>query len=150
MKTLNDYIKESILDDEESLIGNSIKDSQNPFMVLYNYYLSNGEKIPFGEQKDISNILKSLELPLKSKLTAFEIYIVDSKLFAIHDDDYNVLCFITFDDEFSYNGISYDCKLFIEFLEGADWGRKKMNYYMKSWAKKYDLKHASKNIYYLQ
>lgn len=34
MKTLNDYIKESILDNEEALIGNSIKDTQNPFRVL--------------------------------------------------------------------------------------------------------------------
>ena len=114
MKTLY----ESILDDEEKLIGNSIKDSKNPFIVLYNYYLSNGEKIPFGKQKDISSILKSLELPLDSKLTAFEINIIDSKLFAIHDD-YNIsLCYITLGDEFSYNGISYDCKLFIEFLPG--------------------------------
>lgn len=146
MKTLY----ESILDDEEALIGNSIKDSQNPFIVLYNYYLSNDEKIPFGKQKDISSILKSLELPLKSKLTAFEINIVDKQLFSIHDDYNNVLCYITLDDEFSYNGISYDCKLFIEFIPDANWGQKKMNYYMKSWAKKYNLEHASKNIYYLQ
>jgi hypothetical protein len=34
MKTLNEYIKESILDDEDVLIGNSIKDTQNPFRVL--------------------------------------------------------------------------------------------------------------------
>ena len=150
MKTLNDYIKESILDDEEKLIGNSIKDSQNPFIVLYNYYLSNGEKIPFGKQKDISSILKSLELPLKSPLTAFEINIVDKQLFSIRNDENEALCYITLNDEFSYNGISYDCKLFIEFIPDAYWGQKKMNYYMKSWAKKYNLTHASKNIYYLQ
>lgn len=146
MKTLY----KSILDDEEVLMSNSIKDSQNPFIVLYNYYLSNDEKIPFGKQKDISSILKPLELPLDSKLTAFEINIVDKQLFAIRDDNNQVLCFITLEDEFSYNGISYDCKLFIEFLDNGNWGQKKMNYYMKSWAKKYNLEHASKNIYYLQ
>jgi hypothetical protein len=146
MKTLY----ESILDDEDILMGDIKKDANNPFLVLYNYYISNGEKIPFGKQKDISSILKPLELPLKSPLTAFEINIIDRKLFAIHGDDNIALCYITLDDEFSYNGISYDCKLFIEFLDHGDWGRKKMNYYMKSWTKKYNLEHASKNIYYLQ
>ena len=146
MKTLY----ESILDDEEKLMRDVKKDANNPFIVLYNYYISNGKKIPFGKQKELANILKSLELPLEYPLTAFEINIIDKKLFCIHDD-YNIsLCYITLDDEFSYNGISYDCKLFIEFLENGNWGQKKMNYYMKSWAKKYNLKHASKNIYYLQ
>lgn len=146
MKTLY----ESILDNEDVLIRSTIQDTKNPFIVLYNYYLSNNEKIPFGKQKELANILKSLELPPKSKLTAFEINIIDSKLFAIHDDYNNTLCYITLDDEFSYNGISYDCKLFIEFISDANWGQKKMNYYIKSWANKYDLKHASKNVYYLQ
>ena len=140
---------ESILDDEDVLINDTKDDINNPFMVLYNYYLSNGEKIPFGKQKDISNILKSIELPLKSKLTAFDINIVDKQLFSIHNDENEALCYITLDDEFSYNWTIYDCKLFIEFISDAYWGQKKMNYYMKSWAKKYNLKHASKNIYYL-
>ena len=34
MKALNDYIRESLLDDEEELIGRSIKDSQDPLKVL--------------------------------------------------------------------------------------------------------------------
>ena len=141
---------ESILDNEDILVGDLKKDANNPFVVLYNYYVSNGEKIPFGKQKDISSILKSLELPLKEELTAFEIYIIDRKLFSIRNDENEALCYITLDDEFSYNGISYDCKLFIEFIPDANWGRKKMSYYMKSWTKKYNLKPASKNIYYLQ
>lgn len=110
MKTLY----ESILDDEEGLIGDVKKDANNLFLVLYNYYLSNGKKIPFGKQKDISSILKPLELPLKSPLTAFEIDIVDKDLFSIRDDNNHVLCFITLTDEFTYNRISHDCKLFIK------------------------------------
>jgi hypothetical protein len=141
---------ESILDNEDVLMSDIKKDTSNPFLVLYNYYISNGEKIPFGKQKDISNILKPLELPLKSQLTSFEINIIDRKLFAIHDDNNNTLCYIALDDKFSYNWTIYDCKLFIEFLDDGNWGQKKMNYYMKSWAKKYNLEHASKNIYYLQ
>lgn len=69
MKTLY----ESILDDEDTLIGNSIKDSQNPFITLANlsdkdwcnkdivldiikqlefpkYVLQNKEKIPFNKE----------------------------------------------------------------------------------------------------
>ena len=38
MKTLC----ESILDDEDVLMGNIKKDTNNPFLVLYNYYISNG------------------------------------------------------------------------------------------------------------
>jgi hypothetical protein len=136
---------ESILDNEDVLMSDIKKDTSNPFLVLYNYYISNGEKIPFGKQKDISSILKSLELPLKSKLTAFEINIVDKQLFSINDDYNNVLCYISLND-----GISSGCKLFIEFLKDANWGQKKMNYYMKSWAKKYNLTRDSKNIYYLE
>ena len=141
---------ESILDDEDVLVGGLKKDARNPFVVLYNYYISNDKKIPFGKQKDISNILKSLELPLKSKLTAFEINIMDNRIFYICNDMNEALCFITLDDEFLCNGISYDCKLYIEFISDVDWGRKKMNYYIKSWTKKYNLKRAAKNIYYLQ
>lgn len=143
-------LSESILDDEDVLVNDLKKDANNPFVVLYNYYISNGKKIPFGKQKDISSILKSLELPLKSKLTAVEIKIISKQLFSIRNDKNEALCYITLDDEFSYNGISYDCKLFIEFISDAYWGQKKMNYYMKSWANKYNLKQASKNVYYLQ
>ena len=141
---------ESILDDEDILVGDLKKDANNPFLALYNYYISNGEKIPFGKQKELANILKPLELPLNSELTAFEINIIDKQLFSIRNDENEALCYITLDDEFSYNWTIYDCKLFIEFIPGAHWDQKKMKYYMKSWAKKYNLKHASRNIYYLQ
>ena len=43
MKTLNDYIRESLLDDEEKLIGRSIKDSQNPFLIIKYNYINNGK-----------------------------------------------------------------------------------------------------------
>ena len=39
---------------------------------------------------------------------------------------------------------------FIEFLEYGGWGKKKMSYYTKSWANKYNLKRASKYVYYLE
>ena len=42
MKTLNDYIKESILDDENVLISKAVKDVQNPFYLLSTLY--NGTK----------------------------------------------------------------------------------------------------------
>ena len=36
MKTLNDYIKESILDDEDVLMNKAEEDSKNPFIVIGN------------------------------------------------------------------------------------------------------------------
>lgn len=49
MRTLNDYIKESILDDEDVLIDKSIKDSKNPFIVIGNLITSSKN---FNLQKD--------------------------------------------------------------------------------------------------
>ena len=49
MKTLNDYIKESILDDEDVLINNAEKDSKNPFIVIGNLIASSNNL-----QKDIT------------------------------------------------------------------------------------------------
>ena len=94
---------ESILDDEEILINNVKEYASNPFIILYSYYLSNGGKISFGKQKEILNILKQLELPLKSPLTAFEINIHSPKSFSIGNDDNEVLCIITFDGSLIYN-----------------------------------------------
>lgn len=56
MKTLNDYIKESILDDEEELIGRSIKDSQNPFLILKYDYINNGKIVYTGSIDEIKKI----------------------------------------------------------------------------------------------
>ena len=54
MKTLY----ESILDDEDVLIGNSIKDSQNPFITLAN--LSDED---WCNQEIVLDIIKQLEFP---------------------------------------------------------------------------------------
>lgn len=151
MKTLY----ESILDDEEILMSSSIKDSQNPFMVLYNYYLSNGDKISYGKQKEIANILKSLELPLKFTLTAFEINIDSPKSFSIRNDYNEVLCYIVFDGSLIYNPKlktwdKIDYKVYINF-EMENWGRKGVNFYKKIWKKKYNLSETlNPNIYILK
>jgi hypothetical protein len=56
MKTLNDYIRESLLDDEEKLIGRSIKDSQNPFLILKYNYINNGKIAYTGSIDEIKKI----------------------------------------------------------------------------------------------
>lgn len=43
MKTLNEYIKESILDDEDVLINNAKEDSKNPFIVIGNLITSSND-----------------------------------------------------------------------------------------------------------
>ena len=56
MKTLNDYIKESILDDEEELIGRSIKNTQNPFLMIKYDYINNGKISHTGSIIEIQKI----------------------------------------------------------------------------------------------
>lgn len=53
MKTLY----ESILDNEEELISRSIKDSQNPFLILKYNYINNGK---IGHSGSIDEIKKYL------------------------------------------------------------------------------------------
>lgn len=134
MKTLY----ESILDDEEVLMSNSIKDSQNPFMVLYNYYLSNGKKIPFTAPKHIVKIFKQLELPPKSTLTTFEVFIVSQKVIFIMDDSNEILFSIAFDGAL-ITWDNDDYKIYIQFDPMGNWGRKGTSYYQKLWEKKYNL-----------
>lgn len=139
---------ESILDDEEELIGNSIKDSQNPFMILYNYYLSNDKKIPYNAPKHIVKILKQLELPSKSTLTTFKIFIVNPKVVSIMDDSNEALfsiafegAIITWDDD--------DYKVYVEFDPMGNWGKKGLSYYKKLWEKKYNLIETSNTNGYI-
>jgi len=145
MKTLY----ESILDDEDVLMSNSIKDSQNPFMVLYNYYLSNGKKIPFSAPKHIVKILKQLVLPPKSTLTTFEVFIVSQKVISIMDDSHETLFNIGFDG--SLVTWDDDYKIYINFNPMGNWGRKGTSYYQKLWEKKYNLIETSNpNVYIIK
>ena len=148
MKTLY----ESILDDEDILISDVKKDANNPFLMLYNYYISNGNEITSGKRKDIADILKYLELPFRSTLTAFNINIISPKVYSITDGHNRALCHIGIDGGINVSKEIMDIKGYkvLIFFNSEGWGRKGMNYYIKSWVKKYDLKHASKNIYYLQ
>lgn len=52
MKTLHEYIKESILNDEDILISNAIKYSQNPFVIINNMF-KNGK-----EMREIAEVIK--------------------------------------------------------------------------------------------
>lgn len=66
MKTLNDYIRESILDDEEELIGRLGGDFKNSFTTIYSLWLNYNKKlsnIPDDELDYLMNsIFKDLEL----------------------------------------------------------------------------------------
>ena len=57
MKKLDIYIRESILDDEDTLISNATKDSKNPFIIISNNYLEKGNKL---DLKDILLLDKKL------------------------------------------------------------------------------------------
>ena len=131
----------SILDDEEVLMSNSIKDSQNPFMVLYNYYLSNGKKIPFSAPRHIVKIFKQLELPPTFSLNTFEVFIVSQKVISIMDDN-EALFSIAFDGAL-VTWDNDDYKVYIDLNPTGNWGKKGISYYKKLWEKKYNLVETS-------
>lgn len=66
MKTLNDYIKESILDDEEELMGRLGGDVKNPLITIHSTWLNYNKKlsnIPDDELDYLMNsAFKDLEL----------------------------------------------------------------------------------------
>lgn len=60
MRTLNDYIKESILDDEDVLIGKAEEDSKNPFIVIGNLIVSsNNLQKDTTTQQEIDKIIRN-------------------------------------------------------------------------------------------
>ena len=60
MKTLNDYIKESLLDDEEVLMNNAKEDSENPFIVIGNLItLSDNLQKDITTQQAIDKIIRN-------------------------------------------------------------------------------------------
>jgi hypothetical protein len=68
MKTLQDYINESILDDEDVLIGNVKKDSKNPFVLLDTLLNQHGENLNSIPEKMINEIVELLKLPKTMKI----------------------------------------------------------------------------------
>ena len=144
MKTLY----ESILDDEDVLASDLKKDANNPFLVLYNYYISNGKKIPFTAPKHIVKILKQLELPLKSTLTTFEVFIVSPKVLSIMDDSNETLFNVAFDGAIVTWG-NDDYKVYIDLDPMGNWGKKGICYYQKLWEKKYNLIETSDTYGYI-
>jgi hypothetical protein len=64
MKTLY----ESILDDEDVLIGNVKKDSKNPFVLLDTLLNQHGEDLNSIPEKMINEIVKLLKLPKTMKI----------------------------------------------------------------------------------
>lgn len=66
MKTLNDYIKESILDDEEELMGRLNGDVKNPFATIHSLWLNYNKKLPNIPDDELdylmNSVFKDLEL----------------------------------------------------------------------------------------
>lgn len=68
MKTINEYIRESLLDDEDVLVRNIKKNLKNPFVLLdalLNQYDENLNAIP---EKKINEIVELLKLPKTMKI----------------------------------------------------------------------------------
>ena len=168
MKTLNDYIRESLLDDEEVLIGNSIKDSQNPFHLL-SQHIKNGENTrlenDFKSQIEIKNILHKFifsELPEHLKNLKIR-YLGDNIYLVIDLSDYVTTEFMVirtniYSDVEGVN-TNKDDKLMIFFLDPTQspsdkrdlnkiykLTKDKQDRFIKKFAKKFNL-HPSKDKY---
>lgn len=68
MKTLNDYIRESILDDEDVLVRNIKKYSKNPFALLDALLNQHSENLNAIPEKMINEIVELLKLPKTMKI----------------------------------------------------------------------------------
>lgn len=74
MKTLNDYIRESILDDEDVLMDKSIDDS-NPIIKLYNICEEKKCEPGYLEfDKEFRSILKQIKIPKDSIISTSKFY----------------------------------------------------------------------------
>ena len=109
MKTLNDYIRESILDDEEELMGRISGDVKNPFTMIHSLWLNYNKKLPNIPDDELdylmNSILKDLELDklkpnYKRDFGLFE----DDRLQVVARPSYvlkyPVFFYISFDDKY--------------------------------------------------
>jgi hypothetical protein len=152
MKTLY----ESILDDEESLIGNSIKDTQNPFRLLK---VKSDELKSKQQWKEVADkIMSKITLPKKVCYYIGDKYI---KLFIASSfvktvEPSNTLIQISFN---YYMLQKNDCCLLIDSTTKPN-GKVKFDpdivKFIKSFIEKYEFKHKNthagkvQNLYYLE
>ena len=94
MKTLQDYINESILDDEEVLIGDTKQDLNNPLLCLYHIYKNthNFNKDKKNAQKYSNELIEILNLKnysahiFESSITISQTKFINSPILSIHFD----------------------------------------------------------------
>ena len=65
MKTLNDYIRESILDDEEELMGRLGSDVKNSFTIIHPLWLNYNKKLPNIPDDELDYLMNSIFKDLK-------------------------------------------------------------------------------------
>ena len=65
MKTLNDYIKESILDDEEELMGRLGGDVKNSLIAIHSLWLNYNKKLPNIPDNELDYLMDSVFKDLK-------------------------------------------------------------------------------------
>ena len=148
MKTLY----ESILDDEESLIGNSIKDTQNPFRVL---------KIKYDELKNSYRAWERYAEEIMSKIPLPKdvSYFVGNDFISIDIKNTSTNLFeISFSCESSVTPKNACCLLVDNTLSISSRGKFGPNAlkFIKNFIKKYDFKHIDRpadkfqGLYYLE
>ena len=159
---------ESILDDEEVLISNSIKDTQNPFYMLSQYFKDNTSQRlddDFKSQIEIKKIFHRYIFPeLPEHLKNLKIsYSGDNIYLVINSSDYYIAYFMMIKtniyDDVEIVNTNKDDKLMILFLDPTigpsdkrdlnkiyKLTKDKHDRFIKKFAKKFNL-HPSKDKY---
>jgi len=152
---------ESILDDEDTLIGNAIKDSKNPFITLAN--LMSNEANLIDHKQEIEKLFDKFIKTIKSKRPIEIITQSNGIKLRIQHSDFDPLIILRHGDLWSKNddvyGLPGDQKMVIFFSEPfmedyLYYGFKDERYY-NDWihtiAKKYNLNKSKKDplVYYL-
>lgn len=150
MKTLNDYIRESILDDEDVLISNAKDDTENPFILLRNLYDQYGDwrKVSITKLKQVVKMFEGdyfTRFHLETQIShRGNLQICDS----IRQ---NVLFTIYIPNDYIMNIIPTEIGENINYLWGS---LKKQQKYFKDIIKKYNMKYQKRlfelyNMYYI-
>lgn len=141
---------ESILDDEDILIGNAKDDAKNPFILLRNLYDQYGDwkKVSIEELKQVVKIFED------DYFTKFhlEIQISNRGDLRIRDSiKWDVLFTISIPDDYIINIIPTEVEENIKYLWGS---LKNQQKYFKDMIKKYNMKYQKRlfelyNMYYI-
>ena len=102
MKTLNDYIKESILDDEDVLISDIKKDTKNPFILLDMLLNQYDEKLNDIPENKINEVVELLKLPKTMRIEPNRFRNRKAQVLSLCDEHSSTITFLMIYKDYIY------------------------------------------------